>query len=87
MAVFNHVSFDEHEQVVFCHDKESGLKAIIAVHNTNKGPAVGGCRMWNYQSDYNPSLIGFKNGDLKHIKRIENEIFYFNTSIYYFLWG
>ncbi|WP_434931721.1 Glu/Leu/Phe/Val dehydrogenase dimerization domain-containing protein [Shewanella sp. HL-SH5] len=51
MAVFNHVSFDEHEQVVFCHDKESGLKAIIAVHNTNKGPAVGGCRMWNYQSD------------------------------------
>jgi leucine dehydrogenase len=51
VSVFNHVSFDEHEQVVFCHDKESGLKAIIAVHNTNKGPAVGGCRMWNYQSD------------------------------------
>lgn len=51
MAVFNHVSFDEHEQVVFCHDKESGLKAIIAVHNTNLGPAVGGCRMWNYESD------------------------------------
>ncbi|MGL5397905.1 MAG: Glu/Leu/Phe/Val dehydrogenase dimerization domain-containing protein [Shewanella sp.] len=51
MAVFNHVSFDEHEQVVFCHDKESGLKAIIAIHNTNLGPAVGGCRMWNYQSD------------------------------------
>ncbi|MGI2109218.1 Glu/Leu/Phe/Val dehydrogenase dimerization domain-containing protein [Shewanella frigidimarina] len=51
MAVFNHVSFDEHEQVVFCHDKQSGLKAIIAVHNTNLGPAVGGCRMWNYQSD------------------------------------
>ncbi|QYJ80219.1 Glu/Leu/Phe/Val dehydrogenase dimerization domain-containing protein [Shewanella acanthi] len=51
MAVFNHVSFDEHEQVVFCHDKESGLKAIVAIHNTNLGPAVGGCRMWNYQSD------------------------------------
>ena len=51
MAVFNHVSFDEHEQVVFCHDKASGLKAIIAIHNTNLGPAVGGCRMWNYQSD------------------------------------
>ncbi|WP_447078277.1 Glu/Leu/Phe/Val dehydrogenase dimerization domain-containing protein [Shewanella algae] len=51
MAVFNHVSFDEHEQVVFCHDKESGLRAIIAIHNTNLGPAVGGCRMWNYQSD------------------------------------
>ncbi|NMH64232.1 Glu/Leu/Phe/Val dehydrogenase [Shewanella salipaludis] len=51
MAVFNHVSFDEHEQVVFCHDKESGLKAIVAIHNTNLGPAVGGCRMWNYPSD------------------------------------
>jgi leucine dehydrogenase len=51
VAVFNHVSFDEHEQVVFCHDKESGLKAIIAVHNTNLGPGVGGCRMWNYASD------------------------------------
>ncbi|WP_144208546.1 Leu/Phe/Val dehydrogenase [Shewanella donghaensis] len=51
MALFNHVSFDEHEQVVFCNDKESGLKAIIAIHNTNLGPAVGGCRMWNYDSD------------------------------------
>lgn len=51
MAVFNHPSFDEHEQVVFCHDKASGLKAIIAVHNTNLGPAFGGTRMWNYHSD------------------------------------
>ncbi|MBW8185948.1 MULTISPECIES: Leu/Phe/Val dehydrogenase [Shewanella] len=51
MAVFNHISFDEHEQVVFCQDKESGLRAIVAVHNTNLGPAVGGCRMWNYESD------------------------------------
>ncbi|WP_299794222.1 Glu/Leu/Phe/Val dehydrogenase [uncultured Shewanella sp.] len=51
MAVFNHISFDEHEQVVFCQDKESGLKAIVAIHNTKLGPAVGGCRMWNYESD------------------------------------
>ncbi|MCL1048842.1 amino acid dehydrogenase [Shewanella abyssi] len=51
MAVFNHISFDDHEQVVFCQDKESGLKAIIAIHNTNLGPAVGGCRMWHYESD------------------------------------
>ena len=51
MTVFNHISFDEHEQVVFCQDKESGLKAIIAIHNTHLGPAVGGCRMWNYASD------------------------------------
>ncbi|MDX1727542.1 MAG: amino acid dehydrogenase, partial [Pseudoalteromonas tetraodonis] len=45
MVVFNQVEFDNHEQVVFCSDKASGLKAIIAVHNTNLGPAVGGCRM------------------------------------------
>ncbi|MBV7314572.1 Glu/Leu/Phe/Val dehydrogenase [Shewanella sp. NIFS-20-20] len=51
MAVFNHVSYDDHQEVVFCHDKASGLKAIIAVHNTNLGPAFGGCRMWHYQND------------------------------------
>ena len=51
MAVFNRVEFDNHEQVVFCSDEESGLKAIIAVHNTNLGPAVGGCRMWDYAND------------------------------------
>ncbi|MBO1270151.1 Glu/Leu/Phe/Val dehydrogenase [Shewanella sp. 4t3-1-2LB] len=51
MAVFNHPSYDAHEQVVFCRDEESGLKAIIAVHNTLLGPAFGGCRMWNYHSD------------------------------------
>ncbi|GLS84673.1 Leu/Phe/Val dehydrogenase [Paraferrimonas haliotis] len=51
MTVFNHVSFDDHEQVVFCQDPATGLRAIIAVHDTTLGPAVGGCRMWNYQSD------------------------------------
>ena len=51
MAVFNQAEFDNHEQVVFCSDEESGLKAIIAVHNTNLGPAVGGCRMWDYAND------------------------------------
>jgi leucine dehydrogenase len=48
VAVFNQVEFDNHEQVVFCSDKESGLKAIIAVHSTKLGPAVCGCRMWDY---------------------------------------
>ncbi|SET29460.1 Leu/Phe/Val dehydrogenase [Thalassotalea agarivorans] len=51
MAFFDLVDFDNHEQVVFCSDKESGLKAIIAVHSTKLGPAVGGCRMWDYASD------------------------------------
>lgn len=40
-----------HEQVVFCSSKELGLKAIIGIHNTTLGPALGGTRMWNYSSD------------------------------------
>lgn len=51
VAVFNHPEFDQHEQVVFCSDQETGLKAIIAVHSTRLGPAVGGCRLWDYASD------------------------------------
>jgi leucine dehydrogenase len=51
MAVtFDHPEFDHHEQVLFCTDKKSGLQAIIAVHNTNLGPAIGGCRMWPYET-------------------------------------
>lgn len=41
----------EHEQVVFCHDPHVGLKAIIAIHNTSLGPALGGTRMWNYKNE------------------------------------
>jgi leucine dehydrogenase len=41
----------EHEQLVFCHDKDCGLKAIIAIHNTTLGPALGGTRMWPYKSE------------------------------------
>lgn len=41
----------DHEQVVFCQDKSTGLKAIIAIHNTTLGPAVGGTRMWAYASE------------------------------------
>lgn len=48
MSVFEHHEFDNHEQVLFCKDKTSGLEAVIAVHNTNLGPALGGCRMWQY---------------------------------------
>ncbi|MBP6217763.1 MAG: Glu/Leu/Phe/Val dehydrogenase [Oligoflexales bacterium] len=40
-----------HEQVLFCQDKASGLKAIIAIHDTTLGPALGGCRFWNYQTE------------------------------------
>ncbi len=49
--VFSNPSFKDHEQVVFCHDKESGLKAIIGVHSTVLGPALGGTRMWAYNNE------------------------------------
>jgi leucine dehydrogenase len=51
MTPFSHPEFDGHEEVAFCNDEPSGLKAIIAIHNTNRGPALGGCRMWPYESD------------------------------------
>ncbi|MGM1056831.1 MAG: Leu/Phe/Val dehydrogenase [Bacteroidota bacterium] len=50
--VFGQLSFDNHEQVVFCNDKDTGLKAIIGIHNTVLGPALGGTRMWNYASEW-----------------------------------
>jgi len=50
--VFGQVSFENHEQIVFCHDKDSGLKAIIGIHNTVLGPALGGTRMWHYNSEW-----------------------------------
>ena len=40
-----------HEQVVFCQDSETGLKAIIAIHDTTLGPALGGTRMWDYANE------------------------------------
>ena len=50
--VFGQLSFDNHEQIVFCNDKDTGLKAIIGIHNTVLGPALGGTRMWNYASEW-----------------------------------
>lgn len=50
--VFGQHSFNDHEQIVFCHDKDTGLKAIIGIHNTVLGPALGGTRMWNYANEW-----------------------------------
>ncbi len=50
--VFGQLSFDNHEQVVFCNDKDTGLKAIISIHNTVMGPALGGTRMWQYNNEW-----------------------------------
>lgn len=51
MSIFANENFAGHEQVVFCHDKATGLKAIIAIHNTTLGPALGGTRLWDYASE------------------------------------
>lgn len=50
--VFGQLSFNDHEQIVFCNDKDTGLKAIIGIHNTVLGPALGGTRMWNYATEW-----------------------------------
>ena len=51
MSVFEEMGRRDHEQLVFCHDEATGLKAIIAIHNTTLGPALGGCRMWQYDKE------------------------------------
>ncbi len=50
--VFGQLSFDNHEQIVFCNDEDTGLKAIIGIHNTTLGPALGGTRMWQYNNEW-----------------------------------
>ncbi len=51
--IFKHLEKETlaHEQVVFCNDYKTGLKAIIAIHNTTLGPTLGGCRMYPYKSE------------------------------------
>lgn len=51
MKIFDYLGKYGYEQLVFCHDKTTGLKAIIAIHDTTLGPALGGTRMWNYESE------------------------------------
>ena len=50
-AVFGKMTDMGHEQVMFCSDNETGLRAVIGIHNTTLGPALGGTRMWEYASD------------------------------------
>ncbi|WP_134698870.1 Glu/Leu/Phe/Val dehydrogenase [Ammoniphilus sp. YIM 78166] len=49
--IFEYMEKYDYEQVVFCQDRNSGLKAIIAIHDTTLGPALGGTRMWTYASE------------------------------------
>ncbi|MCE9537605.1 MAG: leucine dehydrogenase [Bacteroidetes bacterium] len=49
--VIGQMTLNNHEQVLFCNDNETGLKAIVAIHNTILGPSLGGTRMWNYKNE------------------------------------
>lgn len=51
MRIFDNPHFEAHETVNFAFDAQNGLRAIIAVHDTRLGPAAGGCRFWNYDSE------------------------------------
>ena len=51
MSVFEHINGDGYEQIVFCSDDHSGLRAIIAIHSTALGPALGGTRFYPYPSE------------------------------------
>lgn len=49
--IIERMSKYNHEQLLFCNDNATGLKAIVAVHNTTLGPALGGTRMWAYNNE------------------------------------
>jgi len=51
MHFFETIADMGHEQLVLCHDKASGYRGVIAIHDTTLGPALGGARFWNYKSD------------------------------------
>ncbi len=52
MSIFSLHAFDDHEMVAFGRDAASGLRCIVAIHNTVRGPALGGTRMWNYETEH-----------------------------------
>ena len=49
--VIGQMLINNHEQILFCNDNATGLKAIIAIHNTVLGPSLGGTRFWNYNNE------------------------------------
>ena len=51
MQLFDTLAEGGHEQVVYCHNRETGLRAIVAIHDTTLGPSLGGLRMWPYADE------------------------------------
>lgn len=50
-SIFGYMETYDYENLLFCQDKELDFKAILAIHDTTLGPATGGCRMWQYNSE------------------------------------
>ncbi|WP_194774206.1 Glu/Leu/Phe/Val family dehydrogenase [Pararhodonellum marinum] len=50
-SIYGQITSLGHEQLVICYDEPTGLKALVGIHNTVLGPALGGTRMWNYASE------------------------------------
>ena len=51
MSYFDQMDKQDYEQLVFCQDKQSGLRAIICIHDTTLGPSLGGLRMYPYEKE------------------------------------
>src|ERR1700712_529406 len=49
--LFDQMNSFGHQKIVYCNDEDTGLKAIIAIHDTTLGPALGGTRMWPYKTE------------------------------------
>lgn len=82
LELMNQMSTHDHEQILFCQDKQTGLKALIAVHSSVLGPGLGGTRMWVYRQEqdaiqdvlrlsrgmtYKASLAGLNLGGAKAV--------------------
>ena len=51
VGLFERIGSDDYEQIVYCHDRASGLRAIIAIHSTRLGPSLGGTRFYPYANE------------------------------------
>ncbi len=86
MNRYRAIGVDGYEEVVRCDNEQAGFSAWIAIHNTNRGPALGGCRVWNYGSEneafedvlrlsramtYKNSLAGLRLGGGKCVVRAD----------------
>ena len=64
MGIFELMEKHGHEELLFCYNKPTKLKAIIAIHNTTLGNAIGGCRLWRYESEEDALLDALKLSEI-----------------------